>query len=82
MKKILCILHDYWVGVIFAMTLILFSVWIIGFFGNGLYGSHFDLASCWAGVGAIAAAAATGWGKWVIDSTKNSEPGQMPGEGR
>ena len=71
-------LHDNWVGVILTMTLILFFVYLYAFFRNGHYGEHYDLSSCWAGVGAIATAAAAGWGKWVVDSTLNSIDGQMP----
>lgn len=76
--KVMKFLHDNWVGVIFMMMLILFSVWLFAFFANGLLGCHFELASCWAGVGAIATAAAAGWGKWVVDSRNNSLPGEMP----
>lgn len=77
-KRWFSFLHDNWVGVILTMTLILFFVYLYAFFRNGHYGERYDLASCWAGVGAIAAAAATGWGKWIVDSKLNSVDGQMP----
>ena len=81
MIKFFNILHDYWVGVILTMTLILFAAWLFAFFRNGKCGAHYELASCWAGVGAIATAAATGWGKWIQDSKYNSKPGEMPIQG-
>ncbi len=71
-------LHDNWLGVILVMTITTFIFWAIGYFANGLFGMHFDLASCWAGMGAIATAAAAGCGKWWVDSTKNSDPGKIP----
>ncbi|CUH97152.1 putative membrane protein [Propionispora sp. 2/2-37] len=78
MKRWFSFLHDNWVGVILTMTLILFFVYLYAFFRNGEGGAHFDLVSCWTGVGAIATAAAAGWGKWVVDSKYNSVGGQKP----
>lgn len=78
MKRWFRFLHDNWVGVILTMTLTLFFVYLYAFFRNGHYGEHYDLASCWSGVGAIAAAAATGYGKWWTDSKYNSGDGQKP----
>lgn len=77
-KEWFCFLYSNWVGVILTMTLILFFVYLYAFFRNGEGGAHYDLASCWAGVGAIATAAAVGWGKWVVDSKWNTRPGVMP----
>ena len=71
-------LHNSWMGVILTMTLALFFVYLFAFFRNGHWGEHYDLASCWAGVGAIASAAAAGYGKWWADSKYNSGDGQMP----
>ncbi|MDR3565599.1 MAG: hypothetical protein P4N59_29745 [Negativicutes bacterium] len=71
-------LHNNWVGVILTMTLLLFSIFVFAFFRNGEFGTHYDLASCWGGVGAIATAAATGYGKWWTDSKYNSADGQKP----
>ena len=76
--KIMNFLHDNWVGIVFMMMLTLFFVWLFAFFANGLYGYKFDLSSCWAGIGAIATAAATGWGKWIIDSKYNTNQGEKP----
>jgi len=71
-------LYTHWLSVIMMVMLVLFLVWLFGYFRNGEYGTHYDLQSCWAGVGAIATASAAGFGKWWIDSTKNSNQGEMP----
>ena len=78
MGKIMQYIHDRWLSVILLMTLILFFVWLFAFFANGLFNCHFDLSSCWAGVGAITAAATAGWGKWLVDSWLNTNQGEKP----
>lgn len=78
MKRWFAFLHDNWVGVILTMTLFLFAIFVFAFFRNGEYGAHYDLGACWAGVSAIAVAAATGYGKWWADSKYNSTEGQKP----
>lgn len=40
--------------------LILFLCFLIGYFANALWGYKFDLASCWAGVAALAVACGAG----------------------
>ncbi|MBU2701916.1 hypothetical protein Ga0466249_003043 [Sporomusaceae bacterium BoRhaA] len=76
--RMLNVLHDNWVGIILFMTLLTFFAWLFGYVLNGLYSYKFDLASCWAGFGAIATAAAAGCGRWWIDSRENSKQGEMP----
>ena len=54
--------------------------WAIGYYANGLYGYHFDLQSCWAGIGAMGVGM-VGLFKWLIDSSPwNSKKEQMPNE--
>jgi hypothetical protein len=77
-KRWFCFLYNNWVGVILTMTLFLFAIFVFAFFRNGEFGARYDLGACWAGVSAIAVAAATGWGKWVVDSKWNTEHGVMP----
>lgn len=74
-------LHNNWLGVILIMTITTFIFWAVGYIANGLYSYHFELGSCWAGMGAIATAGATGFGKWWVDSKDNSQPGKMPTQG-
>jgi hypothetical protein len=71
-------LHDNWLGVILIMSVTTFLFWTIGYFANGLFGYHFDLASCWAGMGAIATAAVAGWGKFWVLGKYCSKEGEMP----
>lgn len=81
-----------WTSVVVVMTLgvmfcgiSLFISWEVGFWLNGLYGYHFDLGSCWAGVGVlgtsmltIASMAGVLWGKYHTDSALNSKTGAPP----
>ena len=59
------------------MSLFVFISWGIGYYANALYGMHFDLGSCWTGLGAIATSI-IGIAKWIIDSIKNSFDGNLP----
>jgi len=67
-----------WVGVIIVMVIALFVFWAVGYFSNALYGSHFELTSCWAGVAAISSAGAVSLGKYWTDSRHNSKQEEMP----
>ena len=60
--------------------LLLFLSWLIGYYANGLLGTHFDLASCWGGVGAVSGGGVLAAVKYIADSWSNSEKGQMPYE--
>ena len=66
------------------LSLVLLS-WLVGFWMNGLYGFHFELQSCWSGLGAIAAGAGSvlamagiNMGRHYIDSKFNSQIGHRP----
>lgn len=59
-----------------AATLVLGS-WLYGYWSNGLYGTRFQIDSCWQGISACGMGL-VGLFKWVTDSTKNSPPGQYP----
>jgi len=65
---------------LFAAVFVLVS-WGIGYYANALFGMHFDLGSCWQGVGAIGAGL-VGLFKWLVDSKFNTGPGMMPGQRR
>lgn len=58
--------------------LLLFLSWLIGYYANGILGTHFDLASCWGGVGAVSGGGVLAAVKYIADSWGNSEKGQMP----
>ncbi|MBU2702264.1 hypothetical protein Ga0466249_003391 [Sporomusaceae bacterium BoRhaA] len=59
--------------------------WIIGYWSNALYGTKFELGSCWTGVGVVvtglggvAALAKAAWTKYGTDSQFNSPAGMHP----
>lgn len=59
--------------------------WLIGFWLNGLFGMHFELASCWQGLLGVVGAIPSLYGlikqalgKYRIDSELNSEKGEKP----
>jgi len=76
--KIANFLAEKWVGVIIIMVIALFLFWSIGYFSNAIYGTKFELASCWAGVVAIVGTGVLGLGKYYTDSKHNSEQGKAP----
>lgn len=84
--------EDNWLAmIIFAMvsmlcfvSLIAFS-WLFGYWSNALYGTRFELNSCWQGItavitgmGGIAALAKAAWTKYRTDSEFNSRIGEEP----
>jgi hypothetical protein len=70
-------LYNNWVGMVLLMTTCTFFAWLGGYILNGICGFKFDLASCWAGFGAIATAGLTGCGKCWIDRNDNSKFSEM-----
>lgn len=62
-------------GLVAAM-LVLIS-WLYGYWSNGLYGTHFQIDSCWQGISACGMGL-VGLFKWLVDSSKNSPLGEYP----
>ena len=59
--------------------------WLFGYWANAIWGYHFEIGSCWQGIGVVitglggvAALAGSAWAKHYIDSKYNSEEGEMP----
>lgn len=85
----------HWLALVIFLTvfwmLMLVAVavsWLYGYWSNGLYGTKFDLDSCWKGVGAVVAGfagitalAGVAWAKWKTDSEHNTAPGEQPNWG-
>lgn len=61
---------------LFAAAIVLFS-WLFGYWSNGLYGTHFQIDSCWQGISACGMGL-VGLFKWLVDSSKNSKQGMPP----
>ncbi|WP_196600112.1 hypothetical protein [Pectinatus frisingensis] len=59
-----------------AAAVVLFS-WVYGYWSNGLYGTKFQIDSCWQGISACGMGL-VGLFKWLIDSSKNSVLGEFP----
>ena len=63
---------------LFTAFVVLVS-WLFGYWSNGLYGTHFQIDSCWQGISA-AGMGLIGLFKWLVDSSKNSPLGEFPTE--
>lgn len=61
---------------LFAAMLVLAS-WLYGYWSNGLYGTKFEIDSCWQGLSACGVGL-IGLFKWLVDSSKNSPEGEFP----
>lgn len=61
---------------ILSAAIVLFS-WTYGYWSNGIYGTRFQIDSCWQGISA-SGVGLVGLFKWLVDSTKNSPKGQFP----
>lgn len=59
-----------------AAALVLGS-WLYGYWSNGLYGTRFEIDSCWQGLSACSVGL-IGLFKWLVDSSKNSPVGEFP----
>jgi hypothetical protein len=59
-----------------AAVLVLGS-WLFGYWSNGLYGTKFEIDSCWQGLSACGVGL-IGLFKWLVDSSKNSPEGEFP----
>lgn len=59
-----------------AAILVLGS-WLYGYWSNGLYGTKFEIDSCWQGLSACGVGL-IGLFKWLVDSSKNSPEGEFP----
>lgn len=71
--------------VLFILLVVIVLSWLYGFWSNGLYGTHFEINSCWQGVSAVGAGIVTivglakaAWTKYGLDSKYNSPEGQKP----
>lgn len=59
--------------------------WLVGYWANALYGMHFELSSCWSGIGVVVtglagvvALAGACWTKYHTDSKFNTPAGLPP----
>ena len=59
-----------------AAAVVLIS-WLYGYWSNGMYGTKFEINSCWQGI-STCGVGLIGLFKWLVDSTKNSPVGKFP----
>lgn len=58
-------------------ALLVLASWLYGYWSNGLYGTKFEIDSCWQGLSACGVGL-IGLFKWIVDSSKNSPIGEFP----
>lgn len=58
-------------------AVVVLGSWVYGYWSNGLYGTKFEIDSCWQGLSA-SGVGLIGLFKWLVDSTKNSPEGEFP----
>ena len=84
-KNFIEALQSQQVGVLMTFLMMFLALvmlsWLYGYWSNGLFGTKFEINSCWqglagivTGLGGLAAMAA----KDYVDSKYNSEHGEMP----
>ena len=71
-------IKKHFLEVLCCNFILLFLFWSIGYFMNALYGTKFDLASCWGGFTALGGAGFLATVKYIMDSRYNSEEGFSP----
>ena len=71
--------------IMLAFTCLIMFSWLYGYWSNALWGTKFELNSCWSGItvvitglGGVAALAKSAWSKYRIDSELNSPQGEVP----
>lgn len=78
----------FMVCLMLGFVCVVFFSWSYGYWSNGLYGTKFEINSCWtgissivAGLGGIAALAKAGWTKYNTDSQFNTPNGKFKNGG-
>jgi len=69
-----------WLELLIIALLTVLLLWAVGYIANGLFGTHFELQSCWAGLSTVGSAGFLAAVKYLVDSSPwNTNKGQMPG---
>jgi len=71
-------IQKYLVEAITGAFLLLFLFWAVGYWCNAIYGTKFDLRSCWDGFTTLGGAGVLAAIKYIADSWKNSSDGDKP----
>lgn len=92
-KEIIKAVQTKQIGVLMTFLMVFLGLvllsWLAGYWCNGLLGTHFEINSCWqglggivAGLGGVAALAGTQYAKYYLDSRYNSAEGESPEGGK
>ena len=73
-------IQKYMIEAITGAFMLLFLFWSVGYFANALYGTKFDIRSCWDGFTTLGGAGVLAIVKYIMDSWKNSNNGVNPYE--
>ena len=79
-QKLINWVERNWLGIIIVTILSVFIDWKIGYYSNAIYGTKFELGSCWAGLAVIASGGFISGIKYLIDSALNSEKNKPIGQ--
>jgi len=71
-------IQKYMLEIIAGAFLLLFLFWAIGYWANALYGTKFDIHSCWDGFTTLGGAGILAVVRYIMDSWKNSDSGINP----
>ena len=76
--KLFKFLQFHFLGLMLLFVVLVLSIWLVGVIANGFFETKVDLSACTSMFTAVSVSAATGMLKYWIDSTKNSNQGEMP----
>lgn len=69
-------IKTHWLQLIILALLLVFVLWAVGYISNGLFGTKFELQSCWQGLSTVGSAGFLAALKYLIDSWLNSPKGE------
>lgn len=80
-------ISNNWLVILASAVLLIICLWVMGYYMNGMYGTKFELASCWIGIAALTAVTVIGFGKellahvtYYVDSRFNTNQGEKPAD--
>lgn len=74
-------IKTHWLELLIIALLCVLILWAVGYIANGLFGTHFELQSCWAGLSTVGSAGFLAFVKYLVDSSPwNTAKGHAPNE--
>ena len=81
-NNIINFIEKNWIAIILISIILLLLCWVIGYFCNAIYLTHFELSSVWAGIMALSGGGVVGISKYFVDSKYNSDSGKPPNQSK